>query len=101
MMIDIPLNVDTSDTIGILKAKITAKERLPAEKLVLIFAGKILSDGTPSPVSYIVTLEDTLEKCNIEKESCIHVVQRVAGQVAPTGQRNGAWLEDYSPLIQY
>jgi len=44
--------VDTSDTIGILKAKITSKEQLPAEKLVLIFAGKVLSDGTPFPVSW-------------------------------------------------
>ena len=44
-MLDIPLNVDTTDTIGILKAKIAAKEKLPADKLVLIFAGKILTDG--------------------------------------------------------
>jgi Ubiquitin family len=92
------LSVDTSDTIGILKAKITSKEQLPAEKLVLIFAGKILSDGTRLS-RFLVTLEDNLEKCNIEKESCIHVVQRAAGQVAPTGQRNGVCRED-SLLIQ-
>jgi len=73
---DIPLNVDTTDTIGILKAKIAAKEKLPADKLVLIFAGKILTD------------DETVEGCRIEKESCIHVVQRAVGQVAPTGQRN-------------
>ena len=44
-MLDIPLNVDTTDTIGILKAKIAAKEKLPADRLVLIFAGQILTDG--------------------------------------------------------
>jgi hypothetical protein len=33
--------------------------------------------------------DDTVEDCSIQKESCIHVVQRAIGQVAPTGQRNG------------
>jgi hypothetical protein len=37
--------VDESDTIGIIKAKIQAKEKLPSNQLILIFAGKQLQDG--------------------------------------------------------
>jgi len=37
--------VDASDTVAILKSKIIAKEKLPGDKLVLIFAGKVLTDG--------------------------------------------------------
>ena len=28
-----------------------------------------------------------MEDCRIEKESCVHVVQRAVGKLAPSGQR--------------
>ena len=90
------MNVDTSDTIGILKAKIAAKEKIPAARLVLIFAGKVLTDGTTPHIycsGYVkdekVTVDQTVEESRIEKESCVHVVQRAEGQVAPSGERTG------------
>lgn len=93
------MNVDTSDTIGILKAKIAAKEKIPAARLVLIFAGKVLTDGTTPHLycpGYVkdekVTVDQTVEESRIEKESCVHVVQRAEGQVAPSGQRTGSTL---------
>lgn len=50
---DIPLNVDESDTIEIIKAKVRAKEKLPSTQLILIFAGNQLRDGSnPSPTHW-------------------------------------------------
>ena len=79
--------MDSSDTIDIVKAKITAKEKLPKDKLVLIFAGKVVEDGRRP--RYQLTKDQTLEECNIQKESTLHVIQLATGQIAPTGQRNG------------
>lgn len=73
---NITLEVETSDTIEAVKAKIQEKAGVPSEQQRLLFGGKELEEGR------------TLADYSVQKDATLHMIQKLSHNLTYTAQGN-------------